>query len=117
VPCVARGHVSTAPAQLRLEGAVSQAGRELDTARRLRSGEVPAPEVGGGMETGNRRLQALLCGADTPLPASVISDREKIASEFCRSRSGKSGSSPCGAALLRARQLRAASASWLCLAL
>lgn len=43
VLCVARGHVSTAPAQFRREGAVSRAGIGLDTAQRLRSREVPAP--------------------------------------------------------------------------
>lgn len=74
------------------------------------------------MDTGNRCLQALLRRGDIPLPASFISlDREKIASEFCCSHGGSSGSSPapqpCGAALLRARQLQATFASWLCLAL
>ncbi|KAM6297505.1 MYCBP-associated protein [Aegotheles albertisi] len=35
-------------------------------------------EVGGGTDTGNHCPQALLCGADTPLPARVISDGERI---------------------------------------
>lgn len=61
-PCVARGHVSTALAQLRWDGAVSRAGRGLDVARQLQSREVPAPEVGGGMDTDKRCLQTAVWG-------------------------------------------------------
>lgn len=57
----------------------------------------------------------LLCGGDIPLLTRVILDGGEIASEFCHSHSGGSESSsapqPCGAALPRARQLQAASAS------
>lgn len=87
----ARRHGS-GPAPAGGSGVLSRRG--LDTARRLRSREVPVPEVGGGMDAGNLCPQALLCGGDIPLPASVISHAEKIASEFCCSCSGSSGSSP-----------------------
>lgn len=41
-------------------------------------GRYQHPEVGGGMETSNHCPQALLRRGDIPLPASVISDREKL---------------------------------------
>lgn len=94
VPCVVRGHVGMALAQLRWEGVVSPAWRGLDAAWQLQSREVPAPRVGGGTDAGNHCLQALLCGGDIPLPASVISDGGKTASEFYCSCSGSSRSSP-----------------------
>lgn len=108
----ARRH-GPSPAPVGGSGVLSQRG--LDTAQRLRSREVPVPEVCGGMDTGNHCLQALLCGGDTPLPASVISHGEKVASEFCCSCGGSSGTTWLWGPA-EGKTAQAASASWLCLA-
>lgn len=61
-------------------------------ALRLRSREVPAPKVGGGMGIGNRCLQALLHRGDIPLPVRVISRTgPKLPASFVAAAAGALG--------------------------
>lgn len=48
--------------------------------------------MGGGMETSNRCLQVLLRRGDSPLPASVILDGEKLPVSFVAAAVGAPGS-------------------------